>query len=108
MKIITLHKPVNIDSLFNHLQQNLNPLFKKQKQSDITFLIEKEGDTIKISEPEIYEEVLFNIVIKGRELHITRSEHYIDDVNSLTLESIMNSLFENISGKLGTDLVQEG
>jgi hypothetical protein len=27
MKIITLHKPVNINSLYNHLQQNLNPLF---------------------------------------------------------------------------------
>jgi len=108
MKIITLHKPVNIDSLYNHLQQNVNPLFKKQKQSDIKFKIEKKGDTIEISEPAIYDDVLFSIAIKDRELHITRNEHYVDDVNSLTLESIMNSLFENISGNKGTDLVLEG
>lgn len=108
MKIITLHKPVNIDSLYNHLNQNLNPLFKKQKQSDITLVIEKKGDSIEISEPAVYNDVLFSIVIKDKELHITRNEHYVDDVNSLTLESIMNSLFENISGNKGTDLVLEG
>ncbi len=108
MKIITLHKPVNINSLYNHLKQNLNPLFKKQKQSDIDFTIEKKGDVIEISEPEVYDEVLFTIAIQGDELWITRSEHYVDDVNSLTLESILNSLFENISGNGGTDLVLEG
>jgi hypothetical protein len=108
MKIITLHKPVNIHSLYNHLSQNLNPLFKKQKQSDINFLVEQKGDTIEIAQPEIYDEVLFTIAIQGDELWITRSEHYVDDVNSLTLESILNSLFENISGNLGTDLVLEG
>jgi hypothetical protein len=108
MKIITLHKPVDINSLYNHLQQNLNPLFKKQKQSDIDFLIENKGDTIEISQPEIYDGILFNIAIKDKELWITRSEHYVDDVNSLTLESILNSLFENISGNKGTDLVLEG
>jgi len=108
MKIITLHKPVKIDSLYNHLQQNLNPLFKKQKDSDITFLIEKKDDAIEISQPEIYEGTLFSIAINGDELWITRSEHYVDDVNSLTLESILNSMFDNISGTGGTDLVLEG
>jgi hypothetical protein len=52
--------------------------------------------------------VLYHIEIKNDQLHITRNEHYTDDVNSLTLESILNSMFENISGKGGTDLVREG
>jgi len=108
MKIITLHKPVNISSLYNHLSQNLNPLFHKQRDSEIDFLIENKGDTIEILQPEVYEGVLFGIAIKGTELWITRNEHYVDDVNSLTLESILNSLFENISGDGATDLVLEG
>jgi hypothetical protein len=105
MKIITLHKPVNITSLYNHLQQNLNPLFKKQRQTDIHFLIENKDDTIEISQPEIYEDILFSLMIKDDKLWITRSEHYVDDVNSLTLESVMNTLFDDLSGKGGTDLV---
>jgi hypothetical protein len=108
MKIITLHKPVNINSLHNHLQQNLNPLFHKQRDSNIDFLIENKGDTIEISQPGVYDGILFSIAINADELWITRSEHYVDDVNSLTLESILNSLFENISGNKGTDLVLEG
>jgi len=32
----------------------------------------------------------------------------VDDVNSLTLESVMNELFDDLSGNRGTDLVQEG
>jgi len=73
------------------------------------FIVEGYGDTIKISQPELYgNEVLFNIEAKGRELYITRSEHYVDDVNSLTVESILNDLFNDLSDKQGTDLIQEG
>ena len=108
MKIITLHKPINIESLFNHLKENLNAIFHEQRQSDIDFIIERRDDTIEISQPAYYFEVLFRIAVKGNELHITRSEHYIDDVNCLTIESILNNLFEDIAGNLGTDLVLEG
>src|ERR1700712_1004460 len=108
MKIITLHKPINIDSLFNHLKENLNAIFHEQRQSDIDFIIERRDNAIEISQPAYYFEVLFKIVVNGPELQITRSEHYVDDVNCLTLESILNSLFEDISGNLGTDLVLEG
>jgi hypothetical protein len=109
MKIITLHTPINTDQLHSHLQK-LNPLFKEQRQSDITFSIERSGeDVVEISQPELYaEDILFRIEIKGSELWITRSEHYVDDVNSLTVESILNDLFSDVSGKYGTDLVLEG
>ena len=108
MKIITLHTRINADQLHNHLQQKLNPAFKEQRQSDITFIIERAGDAIEISEPKLYEGFLFRIEIKGTELQITRSEHYVDDVNSLTLESILNDLFKDLSDEKGTDLVLEG
>ena len=108
MKIITLHTPVNINELYALLQQKLNPLFHEQKQSDINFSIAQKGNTIEISQPQIYEGILFSIDSQGTELHITRNEHYVDDVNSLTVESILNDLFEQLSGDLGTDLVQEG
>lgn len=108
MKIITLHTAINITDLYNILQQKVNPLFHEQKQSDINFTITRKDDVIEISQPEMYEGVLFSIVIKGTELHITRNEHYVDDVNSLTVESILNDLFKDLAGDHGTDLVQEG
>ena len=108
MKIITLHKPVQIDQLYNLLQQKLKLFFQEQRKTDMELTIAKAGNTIEISLPEKYEGVLFSIGINGTELLIKRSEHYVDDVNSLTIESILNSLFEDVAGNLGTDLVKEG
>ncbi|MCC8425439.1 hypothetical protein [Mucilaginibacter sp. UR6-11] len=109
MKVITLHTNINPDELLAHLQQKLNPLFKEQRQEDISFKIEKVGDAVEISQPELYDGVLFSLVIKGGELWITRNEHYVDDVNSLTIESILNSLFEDLTDdSRGVDLVTEG
>jgi len=109
MKIITLHTRINTDQLLKHLQRYLNSFFKEQRQTEVTFAIEKKDDAIEIAQPELYgEEVLFRIEMKGSELWITRSEHYVDDINSLTVESILNDLFNDLSDKQGTDLLQEG
>lgn len=108
MKIITLHKRIDVNKLYNQLKQNINPLFKKQRMEDIQFVITKVGNIIEIAEREIYHAILFHIEVIGDKLQITRNENYVDDVNSITLESIMNSMFEDISGKMGTDLVLEG
>ncbi|WP_183567815.1 hypothetical protein [Mucilaginibacter sp. SP1R1] len=108
MKIITLHTAIDLNKLYHLLQQKLNPLFHERRQSDIDFEVELKDDTIEINGPEIYEGFLFSITINGTELLITRSEHYVDDVNALTLESILNDLFNDLSGNHGTDLVQEG
>jgi hypothetical protein len=108
MKIITLHTDTDINQLYLLLHEKLNPLFHKQRQSELNFTVERKGESVEISLPAIYEGALFSIAINGHELWITRNEHYVDDVNSLTVESILNDLFSNISGNLGTDLVQEG
>lgn len=109
MKVITLHQRVTTDELLSHLQQKLNPLFKEQRQVDNVLQIFKADEAVNIAMPELYEGPLFQIAVNGSELWITRNEHYVDDVNSLTIESILNSLFEDLTKDIrGTDLVQEG
>jgi len=108
MKTITLHKPLKIDAIYNHLSQNLNPLFNKHKPTILKYNVDKTANAIEITLPELYEGILYRIELDNDKLNITRSEHYVDDVNSLTLESVMNELFDDLSGKGGTDLVQEG
>jgi hypothetical protein len=108
MKIITLHKPVNITSIYNHLNQNIDRIFQLHKPGSYNFRVEKHENNIDISLPELYDDILYHIEADGENLNITRSEHYTDDVNSLALESAMNELFDELSGKRGTDLVQEG
>lgn len=108
MKIITLHKPVNITSVYNHLNQNIDRVFQSHKPGSYNFKVEKQENIIDISLPELYDDILYHIEADGENLNITRSEHYTDDVNSLALESAMNELFDELSGKRGTDLVQEG
>ena len=109
MKVITLHTPIITDELLEHLRSRLNTLFREQRQVDFDLTIEKNGNAIEISQPEMYEGVLFKLEPKGPELWITRNEHYVDDVNSLTIESILNSLFEDMTDDIrGVDLVTEG
>jgi hypothetical protein len=108
MKIINIHKIITTDQLLQLLRQKLNPLFHEQKQSDINFITENKDGGVEISQPEFYEGFLFRIAITGDELHITRSEHYVDDVNSLTIESILNTLFEELAGEKGLTFVLEG
>lgn len=108
MKIITLHKHINIEKLYHLLNDKINSLFREQRMEDIQFVITRVGNIIDIAEREIYHDILYHIEVLGEKLRITRNEHYTDDVNSLTLESILNSMFNDASGKMGTDLVMEG
>ena len=108
MKIITLHKRIDPEELREHIRHNLDRMFWQQRKQEIHFTVEGSGDVIEISQPDLYDGVLFKIEVKGSQLDITRSEHYTDDVNSLTIESILNELFFDLSGKYGTDLLQEG
>lgn len=108
MKIITLHKRIDPEELREHIRHNLDRMFWQQRKQEIHFTVEGSGDVIDILQPDLYEGVLFSIKVNGSQLDITRSEHYTDDVNSLTVESILNELFFDLSGKYGTDLLQEG
>lgn len=108
MKVITLHNRITTDELLSYLQQKLNPLFKAMRQTDNVLQVFKADDAVNISMPEWYEGALFQIAVNGSELWITRNEHYVDDVNSLAIESILNQLFDDLSDGGGTDLVEEG
>ena len=108
MKIINIHKTVTADELLALIELKLDRLFKEQRQTEIHFTAEVKDGAVEIYQPEIYEGFLFRIEIKGDELHITRSEHYVDDVNCLTVESILNFLFEELAGEKGTTFILEG
>ncbi len=108
MKVITLHNRITTDELLSYLQKKLNPLFKEQRQVDNVLQIFKADETVTITLPELYEGPLFEIAVNGSELWITRNEHYVNDVNSLAIESILNNLFDDLSAGQGTDLVLEG
>src|ERR1700756_4374323 len=101
MKIITLHTRVDPAALRGHIRENLNKMFAEQRRENMHFEVGGEGNIIEISEPKVYG-FLYKIEVNGSELDITRSEHWTDDVNSLTVESILNELIG--SGKYGSDL----
>jgi len=104
MKIITANARWNIDELFKTLLQNINPLFVKLRQeSGIHFNVIKEGDTIEINQPEFYEGYLFRLTAQGNDLHIAKSEHYVDDINLITLQSIIDNL--RMDNQDGADIV---
>lgn len=108
MKIINVNKALSPQEILDHLTRNLNSLFHEQRQTDMSFVIELKGEGVEISQPEVYDGFLFRIEPHGAELWITRSEHYVDDVNSLALESILNQLFEDLSGNKGVKITLEG
>jgi hypothetical protein len=100
MKIIHTKSPVNTEELKDFLQERLGPLFKKQRQEDIDFVFTNTGNGIQITQPDMYEDFLFKIdQVSDTELHVTKSEHYTDDVNILTLEDILNNLFMEYPGR---------
>ncbi len=108
MKILNIHKTVSNQEIVDLLNDKLNLLFREQRQIDVTFSVEIKDDAVEIYQREIYEGFLFRIKIEGTELHITRSEHYVDDVNSLTIESILNTLFEQLADDGKVTLILEG
>ena len=92
-----------------HIRENLDTIFLNQRRVSLHFEVGGEGNVIDLTQPDLYgDDILYHIELKGQDLYITRSEHYTDDVNSLTVESILNELFKDAAGKYGTDLLQEG
>jgi hypothetical protein len=108
MKIVNIHKTITAQQLLTLLNEKLDPLFAAQRQSEIHFENEIKDGAVEISQRELYEGFLYRIEIEGHELHITRSEHYVDDVNALTVESILNEIFSNLADDGKVTLVLEG
>jgi hypothetical protein len=108
MKIIHTKTPVSADEFQAYLAEKLNPLFQKQRQLDMEFEFIKQGDTINIVKTDLYDGFLFSMQkANDTEWHITKSEHYTDDVNVLTLEDILNNLYLEFPGRDNIDLIEE-
>ncbi len=101
MKIVHTSEPVKTNELRDFLEKSLPPLFKEQRQADIDFVFTPTGNGIQITQPDMYDDFLFQIdVANETELHVTKSEHYVNDVNLLTLENIINNLFSDYPGRV--------
>jgi hypothetical protein len=108
MKIIDIHSKITTDEVFVLLQQKLNQQFQQQRRITLSFNIEHRRSFIEINQPDLYEGFLFRIEVKDTKLCITRTADYINDVNALTIESILNILFEELAGDQGITLALEG
>lgn len=108
MKIINTRSAVNKQQLLQFLQEKINPLFKKQRQEDITFDIKETPEAIEILKPNLYDEYLFSLKVNGNDIEISKTEHYTDDVNILTLEEIINNLLLDYPGRENIEDIQEG
>lgn len=109
MRIITLHTRITADDLYNRIHEKLNPYFFEHRQQHINFETVKTGNAIEIYQNELYEGPLFHIEVDGERLKIVHNEHYVDDVNSLTIFSILGNLFEDLTDDIrGVEMVQEG
>lgn len=107
MKIVNIHRAITAEELAERINRELDPHFATQRQTAMHFLCEINEDGVEIYQTKLYDGFLFRIAIRGENLHITRSEHYVDDVNSLTVESILSEIIGELSDD-GVAMVQEG
>ncbi|MFD0794626.1 hypothetical protein ACFQZX_13450 [Mucilaginibacter litoreus] len=108
MKIINTDKPIQAAQYAEYLRNKLNPLFKERRHLDIDFDIVDTADSIQILYPELYDGFLFRYEFKGDEIDVIKSEHYTDDVNVLTMEDILNSLYMEYPGRDNISFIEEG
>jgi len=103
MKIITAATNWDLHQLAQTLQLKLNPLFREARLTDIEFDVVENGDAIEITQTKLYEGYLFRLTAKGKQLHVAKSENYVDDVNQLTLQSILETL--QMDSMAGADII---
>ncbi|MDT3403179.1 hypothetical protein [Mucilaginibacter terrae] len=100
MKIVHTTGPVNTQHLKAFLENNLNTRFKENRHMDMDLEYVDTENGLEIKLPELYDSFLFEIhLVNGNELHVAKSEHFVNDVNALTIEEILNSLLLDYSNK---------
>jgi hypothetical protein len=108
MKIVHTKIRVDIQELKDFLKREIDPQFKERRHADIDFVYTLSGNSVQITQPNLYQDFLFRIdAVSDTELHITKSEHYTDDVNVLTLEDILNTLLLEYPGRENIDFIGE-
>jgi hypothetical protein len=84
--------------LFELFSESVNPRFADKLKTDLSLLITETADGIEIGQPGFYETYLYKIKVVGSEVHVGKSEHYVDDVNSLALEDIIDDIITQYLG----------
>ncbi|MBW4889178.1 hypothetical protein KXQ82_05600 [Mucilaginibacter sp. HMF5004] len=91
------------DELYRLFSTSLNAGLTDKIKSDIHLVITQTTDGIEIGQPDFYETYLYKITINGNDVLVGKSEHYIDDVNSLALEDLIDNI---ITGYLGINSIE--
>jgi flavorubredoxin len=84
--------------LYELLCASVDQKFADKVKSDIKLAITESDHGIEIGQPHIYETYLYMIKIKGSDVLVSKSEHYIDDIYSLALEDIIDSIIVEYLG----------
>jgi hypothetical protein len=85
--------------LYELFAELINPRFKnKVKSGSLELLITNTSDGIEIGQPQYYDGYLYKVKISGNEVLVKKSEHYVDDVNSLALEDIIDNIIVEYLG----------
>jgi hypothetical protein len=108
MKIISTDTPVNANEYADFLRTKIPSLFKERRKIELTFDIINTNDSIEIQNTEFYDGFVFRLEFKDRQIDVIKSEHYTDDVNVLTLEDILNSLYMEFPGRDNIAQIAEG
>ena len=104
MKTISLNNSITAQEVYRILRDNLNPMFSQRKHEDIGFDILQNGNSVDILKPGLYEGYLFRLIVKPQALEVHESEHYVDDVNALTINAILDEIFVKYLGATAPQL----
>ncbi len=89
--------------LFELFKEHVPERFSDKIKKELQLTITETAEGIEIGIPEFYETYLYKIKVVGSEVHAAKSEHYIDDVNNLALEDIID---ETIVDYLGVNHIE--
>lgn len=84
--------------LYELFCETLESRFDNKIKNGLKLGITETTEGIEIDVPGYYETFLYKIKIIGPEIHVSKSEHYIDDVNSLALEDLIDNIIVEYLG----------
>ena len=106
MKVFKTSIQPSAKNINDQLSDQLNDLFQDKIQKDVYLDIDQNGNCIDIGQKDLYDSFLYRFVIEGSDIQMIKGEHYTDDVYSLALEDILNTLIVNYISEKNIEAVQ--
>ncbi|WP_448698491.1 hypothetical protein ACFGVR_16735 [Mucilaginibacter sp. AW1-3] len=94
-------------ALHQYMAERLNELFEAKIQKDVAMQVtQTDYSTVEIGHPKYYESFLYKMIVKGSDIQLIKSEHYVDDVYNLALEDIVLTLIEKYIGQDNLETIE--